>query len=121
DRCTPAADETLKRLESAVDHAMVPPIWKIEVANALGKAVTRRKLTLDRAKDVWEELSQLPISETSTAYDVSSLIDLAVRHSISVYDTCYLQDARSQNLPLATNDHGLKEAAEAYGVVVMAP
>jgi hypothetical protein len=54
DRCTPATDETLKRLESAVDHAMVSPIW-------------------------------------------------------------------AQNLPLATKDHGLKEAAESYGVIVMVP
>ena len=79
DRCTPATDETLKRLESAVDHAMVPPIWKIEVANALGKAVTRRKVSLEQAKEIWEELAQLPISETSTPYDVPTLLELAVQ------------------------------------------
>ena len=121
DRCTSATDEALKRLESGVDHAMVPHIWKIEVANALGKAVSRRKLTLERAKEIWEELVQLPISETSTAYHVSTLLELAVRNNISVYDACYLQDARAQNLPLATNDRGLKTTAESYGVVVMVP
>jgi predicted nucleic acid-binding protein len=68
--------------------------WGCVVANALRKAVTRRKLKLDRAKEVWEELSQVPTSETSTAYDVSDLIELAVQHNISVYDACYLQDAR---------------------------
>jgi predicted nucleic acid-binding protein len=61
-------------------------------------------------------LAQLPISETSTAYNVSTLLELAVRHNISVYDACYLQDARAQSLPLATNDHGLKATAESYGV-----
>ena len=121
DRCTTATDETLKRLESVVDQAMVPSIWKIEVANALGKAVTRRKLTLEQAKEIWEELARLPISETSTAYDIPILLELAVRHNISVYDACYLQDARTQSLPLATNDHGLKATAESYGVVVMVP
>ena len=121
DRCTPATDETLKRLESAVDRAMVPSIWKIEVANALGKAVTRRKVRLERAKEIWEDLAQLPISETSTAYDVPTLMELAVQHNISVYDACYLQDARAQSLPLATNDHDLKEAAASQGVAVMSP
>ena len=100
---------------------MVPPIWKIEVANALGKAVTRRKVSLERAKEIWEELAQLPISETSTAYDVPTLMELAVQHNISVYDACYLQDARAQSLPLATNDHDLKEAAASQGVAVMSP
>ena len=100
---------------------MVPPIWKIEVANALGKAVTRRKVSLEQAKEIWEELAQLPISETSTPYDVPTLLELAVQHSISVYDACYLQDARAQRRPLATNDHGLKEAAESHGIAVMLP
>jgi predicted nucleic acid-binding protein len=108
-------------MESAIDRAMVPPIWKIEVANALGKAVARRKLTLERAKEIWGELARLPISETPSAHDVSTLLELAVRHNISVYDACYLQDARAQGLPLATNDQGLKVAAESNGVVVMAP
>jgi len=71
-------------MESAIDRAMVPPIWKIEVANALGKAVARRKLTLERAKEIWGELARLPISETPTAHDVSTLLELAVRHNISV-------------------------------------
>jgi hypothetical protein len=88
DRCTPATDETLKRPESAVDRAMVPPIWKIEVANAFAKAVTRRKVSLERAEEIWQELAQLPISETSTAHDVPSLLELAVQHNISVYEAC---------------------------------
>ena len=37
DRATPNT-ETLKRLEAAIDSAIVPAIWPIEVANGLGKA-----------------------------------------------------------------------------------
>jgi len=69
---------------SARHRALVPPIWKIEVANALGKAVTRPKVSLERAAEIWQELAQLPISETSTAHDVPSLLELAVQHNISV-------------------------------------
>ncbi len=63
DRATSNTDATLTRLEAAVDSAIVPPIWKIEVANALGKAVVRRKLIADRALEIWRELSLLPIRE----------------------------------------------------------
>jgi len=55
-----------------------------EVANALEKAVTRPKVSLERAEKIWQELAQLPISETSTAHDVPSLLELAVQHNISV-------------------------------------
>jgi hypothetical protein len=56
-----------------------------------------------------------------TTLDVPKLLDLAVVHNISVYDACYLQAARLDGLPLATNDHDLQEAAESYGLMVMTP
>ena len=49
DRATPNTDATLRRLEATLDNAIVPTIWRIEVANALGKGVVRRKLTETRA------------------------------------------------------------------------
>ena len=121
DRATPNTDATLRRLEAALDLALVPPIWKIEVANGLGKGIVRRKLSIDRAREILEEFALLPIAESSVEYDTARLLDLAVRHNISVYDACYLQEARTQSAPLATNDYGLKEAAESYGIVVMMP
>jgi hypothetical protein len=39
DRATANTDAALKRLEAAADSAVVPPIWQLEVANALGKAM----------------------------------------------------------------------------------
>jgi predicted nucleic acid-binding protein len=51
DRATPNTDAALKRLEAAADSAVVPPIWQLEVANAHGKAVVRRKLTAERFAD----------------------------------------------------------------------
>ena len=49
------------------------------------------------------------------------LLELAVHHNISVYDACYLQEARLGHLALATNDRDLREAAESYGLAVMTP
>ncbi len=121
DRATPNTDATLKRLEAAIDSAIVPAIWPIEVANGLGKGVVRRKLTAKRAQEIWEELALLPIRPSASPLEVPKLLDLAVVHNISVYDACYLQAARLDGLPLATNDHDLQEAAESYGLMVMTP
>jgi len=60
DRATERTDTTLKQLEAAVDSAIVPWIWEIEVANALGKGVARRKLSAALAQETWKELTLLP-------------------------------------------------------------
>jgi predicted nucleic acid-binding protein len=121
DRATANTDATLKRLEAAVDSAMVPAIWQIEVANALGKGVVRRKLSVERAQAIWDELAISPIRQSGMPLEVPSLLGLAVRHNISVYDACCLQVASLEQLPLATNDRDLKEAAESSGITVMMP
>jgi predicted nucleic acid-binding protein len=78
-------------------------------------------LTAEHAQQIWAELTLLPIRQSGPPLEVPRLLELAVRHNISVYDACYLQEARLERLPLATNDHDLKEAAALYGLVVMTP
>lgn len=98
----------------------MPWVWRLEVANALGKAVTRTKIPLLRALDIWTELQVLPIRYVNVG-DVPSLLTLAVKNNLSVYDTCYLQAAVTTGLPLATNDSKLKAAAEANQLAIMTP
>ena len=120
DRATPNTDAALQRMESHTDTATVPWVWQVEVANALGKAVSRAKIPLPRALEIWDELLLLPIRQVAVG-NVPELLTLAVKHNLSVYDTCYLQLALISNLPIATNDEKLKLAAKASGIVVMVP
>jgi len=53
DRATANTDATLERLEMREDNAIVPWVWQLEVGNVLGKAVTRVKVPLARALDIW--------------------------------------------------------------------
>ena len=115
DRATPDTDAALRRLEAGADGAIVPPIWHIEVANALGKGVARRKLSWECAQDLWKEIALSAIRQTAFSFDVPELLALAVRHNIKVYDVCHLQAARMEALPLAGNDHDLLMAADSYG------
>ena len=118
DRSTPNTDAALQRMESHTDSAMVPWVWQVEVANALGKAVSRAKIPLPRALEIWDELLLLPIRQVAVG-NVPELVTLAVKHNLSVYDTCYLQLALVSNLPIATNDEKLKRAAEASGLAIV--
>jgi predicted nucleic acid-binding protein len=120
DRSTANTDATLKRLEARQDNAIVPWVWQLEVGNGLGKAVTRAKVPLSRALQIWEELLLLPIRHVPLG-DIAPLLELAVKHNLSIYDTCYLQAALDGRLPLATNDQKLKDVAEAHHLVTMVP
>lgn len=90
------------------------------MGNALRKAVTRAKVPLARALDIWAELQFLPIRHVAIA-DIPQLLEVAVKHNLSVYDSCYLQAAIASHLPLATNDKKLIDAAEANHLVTMTP
>jgi predicted nucleic acid-binding protein len=92
----------------------------LEVANALGKAVSRGKIPLARSLEIWNELLLLPIRLVPGG-NVPELLTLAVKHNLSVYDTCYLHMALASNLPIATNDEKLKRAAEDNGLVAIVP
>ena len=116
-RATPNTDATLKRLEARIDSALVPWVWQLEIGNALGKAVVRGKVPLAKALELWDELALLPIRQGNVV-NVPELLQLSVRHNLSIYDACYLQAALEAQLPLATNDEKLRKAAEVSGVVV---
>ena len=118
DRATPESDDALRRMESLVDDAIVPWLWQVEVANALGKAVVRGKVPLARSLAIWDELLLLPIRQVAIG-NIPQLLQLAVKHNLSVYDTCYLQLALASRLPIATHDNKLIDASKAEGVVVI--
>ena len=120
DRATAHTDATLKRLEMRQDVALVPWVWQLEVGNALGKAVARGKVPLSRALDIWRELLLLPIRRVPLG-DIAELLELGARHNLSVYDTCYLKTALDAQLPLATIDQKLKDAAEAHHLITLTP
>jgi hypothetical protein len=65
DCATPNTDAVLKRMESRIDSGTVPWVWQVEVGNALGKAVTKGKVSLPRAVELWDELLLLPIRQVA--------------------------------------------------------
>jgi predicted nucleic acid-binding protein len=62
----------------------------------------------------------LPVRHAPVA-DIAQLLGLAVKHNLSVYDTCYLKAALDSHLSLATKDRKLQDAAEANHLVTSMP
>ena len=120
DEATPQTESTLTSLENQEAIAWVPAIWRYEMLNGLGKSVTRSRLTRDKALLFWQEVQALPVRVADVAVN-ETLLELALKHNLAVYDGCYLSLTQARRLPLATVDGKLQQAAESVGVRVIRP
>ena len=119
DEITPAVEEVFERV--ADSHAVVPALWRLEVANALQMGVRRKRLAAAERDATLVDLATLDIrtDPETDAYAWSSTIRLAERFGLTVYDACYLELAQRHALPLASLDQELREAANACGVALL--
>ncbi len=118
---TPAADEVLAR--TVRDGAVVPTIWRLEVANALRMAVRRKRCEEAFVADAIARLNGLSVEdddETSLhAWSATSV--LARDEALTLYDAAYLELALRRRLPLATGDKALIAAGKRHGLEVLSP
>lgn len=117
DQTTPYTEAIAQRL--LADTAWAPAIWELEATNVLRSACLRQRLNAQRAQQALVSLSQLPIEVDRHAVARSELLALALRFGLSTYDAAYLELALRKQLPLATKDVALAEAALAAGVGVV--
>lgn len=116
-------DERTEAGDAILDHvveqgAVVPALWQYETANGLQSAVRRKRIDPAYRDSSLAELRLLPI-EIDRAGDVlvwSSIVRLADRFRLTVYDASYLELAHRRALPLATGDRTLRAAARALSV-----
>lgn len=111
-------DQVLDRFRD--DHAVVPQLWELEVANALLVAERRGRVTEAQATRIVSLLSALPISIDPTGPAMTTLLATGRQHRLSAYDSTYLVLAARDGLPLATLDEKLRRAARAAGVALFA-
>ncbi len=103
------------------DQALVPPIWPLEVTNALVVAQRRNRLSGEQLTVALSLLKHLDIEvETPVpAYLIGPTVDIAVVRTLSVYDAAYVELARHRGCPLATADGRLATAAASAGVKIL--
>ncbi|HVY13334.1 MAG TPA: type II toxin-antitoxin system VapC family toxin [Alphaproteobacteria bacterium] len=98
--------------------AVVPQIWRLEVANGLQSAL-RLKLIEPWYRDAClADLAALDIAPDQTTFEAAfgETLRLATRFNIPVYAASYLELAQRRGLPLAALDHGLREAGAGLGL-----
>ena len=119
DETTPTTEELLDRVVDA--GAVVPSIWRLEVANAFQTAIRRKRIDALYRDASLAELALMPIAldaDTDT-YAWSTTLRLAERFALTIYDAAYLELAQRRSLPLATLDQELRTAALALGIPLL--
>jgi predicted nucleic acid-binding protein len=117
DESTPLTEAVLERL--AVEKAVAPALWPLEVANGLRSAERRGRLDEEAIPAATQLLMTLPIHveeapELETT--LGPVLQLARAVGLTTYDAAYLHLAIRRGLPLATADEQLARAAAAAGV-----
>lgn len=116
DERTPAADRLLDRV--AEEGAVVPTLWRLEIANGLRHAIRRKRIDPTFRNKAISQLARLPIAidPETDRYAWTTTLLLADRFDLTLYDAAYLELAQRRALPLATLDRALCAAAGALGV-----
>jgi predicted nucleic acid-binding protein len=101
------------------DRAIVPHLWRPEVANGFVTAQKRGILTAVRSAQALAELDLLlaqSIENVSHDLSIQRIVTCAHNFGLTAYDATYLETAREQQVPLATLDRRLAAAAGQAGV-----
>ena len=116
DEADPVAERAMQRVVG--EGAVVPGIWWYELRNAF--VVNERRGRLDAADTgaILTDLSELRITLDSD-HDDGALLALARQHGLSIYDAAYLEVALRRELPLATLDQQLRQAAATRAVTLV--
>jgi predicted nucleic acid-binding protein len=101
-------------------EAVVPPLWFLELSNALRVARRRGRVSEPEVAEAMRLLGALPIrmDERSGFPLATDLLNLSARWNLSAYDAAYLELANRLSLPLATHDRRLQEAAGRAGIAL---
>ena len=117
DEDLPAADRAGDLLVDT--FALVPPLWHVELANALALGLRRDRIDASGIHDFLGAIDRLDIRTEGIPPDAGRLAMAAVENDLSAYDATYLILALDRGLPLATGDGKLARAAEAAGVALL--
>lgn len=119
DNPVPDLSVRVRRSLAGGSRAVVPTLWRLEIANAFAMAERRGDLTVTFTETCLSDIEGLMASVIGSAdSEVSLRQSLAAARTfrLTAYDAMYLETARRESLPLATLDKALKQAAIEAGV-----
>lgn len=120
DEATPVTNAVRRSLGTGA-KAVVPPLWRWEVGNALLMGIRRKRISQDGVKQHLTLLAALPIDVDENAFGQlwGETLALAQKYQLTLYDATYLESAKRLGLPLASFDGELRGAAKAEKVELL--
>jgi predicted nucleic acid-binding protein len=119
DERTDDGDALLDRV--AGSGAIVPGLWRYEVANGFLTAIRRKRIDSAYRDASLADLRLFPITVDSESEAVlwTATLRVADRFGLTIYDAAYVELADRRGLPLATRDRAMREAAGALTIEVL--
>jgi predicted nucleic acid-binding protein len=104
----------------AENGAVVPALWRLEVANGLTVAVRRGRIGVEFRDAALADLALLDITTDphTETHSWTTVLNLADRFRLT-YDAAYLELAHRRSLPLASLDQELRAAGRALAVPLL--
>lgn len=100
-------------------RAIVPSLFAFEMANAMGTAVRRKRLTHVEARLFLRIMEDLRIETMALNESPAELYESSHTSGLTSYDAAYLALAAATGHSLATNDAQLRKAAKKAGVALV--
>jgi predicted nucleic acid-binding protein len=104
-------------------EAFVLEIWSLEIVNTLLVAERRNRMTVEQtqASINWLQSLLITIDSLTSVQAFGRTLTLAREQNLASYDAAYLELAWRLDLPLATNDKQLIDAALRCQVELLNP
>jgi len=119
ERAAYAAAVSAAAADGAILH--VPVQWGIEMGHVLLREHRRKVLNRVKLEQALEDLESFDIRVHLELFTARRVAEFARRYHPQGYDALYFDLARTLGLPLATLDHGHRQAAKAHHQKVFAP
>ncbi|MDO6966644.1 type II toxin-antitoxin system VapC family toxin [Rhizobium alvei] len=112
------AEQAMARM--AEEDAVAPDLLRHEIRSILLSAEKRERISADFVHSALARLRALPLQLAGPGEN-AEVVRLSRKYRLSAYDAAYLALALIEQLPLATLDRRLAEAARSEGVSVLGP
>ena len=112
------ADDILGCFEEEI--AITPQLCCLEINNVMRLFEKKGSISSLDAERALASINDLPIKRDNVpiGFEIPFVLSLARRYDLTIYDACYLELAVRLNLPIATLDKKLLEAAKQAGVPI---
>jgi predicted nucleic acid-binding protein len=114
-------DDAARRVQDVVvsDGAVVPTVWRMEVANGLMRSERNKRISRTAVDLVVDLLPSLSIVVDDDDVGLDRLIAASRDYGLTAYDGAYLELAIRRRLRLATRDTRLAIRARREGITVI--